>query len=261
MAPPSPCYHLPSAGELQQQMRATDEGTPFLVYRDRGCEAGEGERCQQHLFQLRDTRDRVTVGRTPAADLSLSGDRYVSRAHCVLERVGSGWVLVDDGLSRHGSFVRERDPDSPGGGKELRVHGRRRLSHGDELRLGKTKLVYHAPLAASESTTWVSGARTVELPEAPRRVLVALCRPYRSRDPFATPATNQQIASELFLAVETVKAHLRVLFDRLGVEKDVPQHHKRIRLVERAFQLGVISLPDLDEPEKPPAAAAHTNAP
>jgi hypothetical protein len=35
------------------------------------------------------------------------------------------------------------------------------------------------------------------------RVLIALCRPFNAGGSFATPATNQQIAGELFLSVAT----------------------------------------------------------
>ena len=41
-----------------------------------------------------------------------------------------------------------------------------------------------------------------------------------------------------------VKAHLRVLFAKFGIEQ-LPQNQKRTRLVERAFLSGVISEHDL----------------
>jgi hypothetical protein len=61
---------------------------------------------------------------------------------------------------------------------------------------------------------------------------------------FATPATNQQVADELFLSVDAVKTHLRVLFAKFGIEQ-LPQNQKRIRLVERAFYAGIITERDL----------------
>jgi DNA-binding CsgD family transcriptional regulator len=84
----------------------------------------------------------------------------------------------------------------------------------------------------------------VELSTSQRRVLIALCRPYKHRSSFASPATNHQIAEELFLSVDAVKTHLRVLFAKFGVA-DMPQNQKRIRLVERAFYSGLISERDL----------------
>jgi DNA-binding NarL/FixJ family response regulator len=75
-------------------------------------------------------------------------------------------------------------------------------------------------------------------------VLVALCRPFRDGAAFATPATNQQIAGELHLSVDAVKSHLRALFEKFGVT-DLPQNAKRVALVERALQSGLISERDL----------------
>ena len=60
----------------------------------------------------------------------------------------------------------------------------------------------------------------------------------------ATPATNKEIAEELFLSVEAVKAHLRGLFERFEVG-DVPQNQKRVALAERAFRTGSVTPRDL----------------
>jgi DNA-binding CsgD family transcriptional regulator len=153
-----------------------------------------------------------------------------------LERAGALWTLVDDGLSRNGSFVN---------GERLR--GRRRLVDGDELRFGDTIVVFRAPLPVFEETVPAEGtSEPVRISEAQRRVLVALCRPFRDGQAFATPASNQQIAAELFLSPDAVKTHMRALFQRLDVE-DLPQNKKRARLVELAFARGVIAARDLDD--------------
>jgi DNA-binding NarL/FixJ family response regulator len=76
-------------------------------------------------------------------------------------------------------------------------------------------------------------------------VLVALCRPFRDDQDFATPASNQEIADELVVSVEAVKTHLRAMFDRFGVG-DLPRSAKRVQLVKRAFQTGSISRRDLE---------------
>jgi DNA-binding NarL/FixJ family response regulator len=73
-----------------------------------------------------------------------------------------------------------------------------------------------------------------------REVLTALCRPLMGSNPFAAPASNRQIAEELFLSVPAVKLHLRALFDKFGVE-DLPQNEKRLALVGRARASGVIA--------------------
>jgi hypothetical protein len=112
--------------------------------------------------------------------------------------------------------------------------------------VGGTTIAFCAPSEASTSMRTVTsvGPRVADvLTPAQRRVLIALCRPFRDST-YSTPATNQQIADELFLSVDAVKTHLRVLFAKFGVEQ-LPQNQKRIRLVERAFYSGVISERDL----------------
>jgi pSer/pThr/pTyr-binding forkhead associated (FHA) protein len=153
----------------------------------------------------------------------------------VLELVGGECTLVDDGLSRNGSYVNGD-----------RVHGRRRLRDGDVLRFGNTLVQYREPVAETgDSTVAATGILTsASLSDAQRRVLVALCRPFKDGSEFATPATNQQIADELFLSVEAVKTHLRALFGKFEVE-DLPQNRKRLALAERALQSGLVSARDL----------------
>ena len=63
----------------------------------------------------------------------------------------------------------------------------------------------------------VSAAATVS--PAQRRVLVALCRPYKDGADFATPATNSEIGAELHLSVDAVKTHLRALFEKFGEDR------------------------------------------
>ena len=75
-------------------------------------------------------------------------------------------------------------------------------------------------------------------------MLVALARPFDEASAHATPATNQAIADELYLSVDAVKAHLRNLFTRFGVES-LPQNRKRAALVELALRTGAISRSEL----------------
>ena len=75
-----------------------------------------------------------------------------------------------------------------------------------------------------------------------RRILVSLCRPLRD-SAFATPSTNREIAEEVFLSVDAVKAHLRVLFERFGLE-DLPQNQKRARLAAVALLQGIVTARD-----------------
>jgi pSer/pThr/pTyr-binding forkhead associated (FHA) protein len=217
-----------TAGELKERIDAERRGAPFLVHRD-----AEG---RQRIYVLGEDRDRLSVGRSEAADVSLAFDPEVSRVHAELEHVGEEWTLTDDGLSRNGSFVNEE-----------RVVGRRRLRDGDALQFGDTLVLFRAPSQAGTGETVAAKDRPSlgSVTETQRRVLVALCRPFGAGSEFATPATNRQIADEVFLSVDAVKANLRALFERFEVG-DLPQNKKRIRLAELAVRSGIISPRDLD---------------
>jgi DNA-binding NarL/FixJ family response regulator len=75
---------------------------------------------------------------------------------------------------------------------------------------------------------------------AQRRVLVALCRPFADGSNYAAPASNQQIADEIFLSVESVKMHLRALFSTFGLN-ELPQNQKRAKLAETALRFGLVT--------------------
>ena len=160
--------------------------------------------------------------------MSLAWDPSVSSVHAEMTQLGAHWVLVDEGISRNGTFVNNE-----------RVSGRQRLRHGDVVRIGETSIAYHeATPEPVLQTVALDDGLIAAVTDAQRRVLVALCAPYREGDRFAAPAGNQQIADELFLSVEAVKTHLRELYRRFGLE-DLPQNQKRARLVERALMLGL----------------------
>ena len=218
--------HSASPAELQDRIRADGGGGPYLLFRD-----GAGE---QRIVALQS--DRMTVGRAPGCELALTWDGKVSGTHAQLELIGgSNWTVTDDGLSRNGSYVNGE-----------RVRQRRRLADGDVMLFGDTAILFRSPPHEVEETIpAIRESKIVELSPAQRRVLIALCRPFRDDDGFATPASNQQIADELVLSVEAVKTHLRALFEKFGVG-DLPRQAKRAELVKRAFQLGAISPRDLD---------------
>jgi pSer/pThr/pTyr-binding forkhead associated (FHA) protein len=216
--------HQSSPAELKARLDAERAGEPFLVYRAP----------QRGQVIVRLTAGRLSVGRGEGCDVRLAGDGDVSRLHAELERVGGIWTINDDGISRNGTFVNGE-----------RVGGRRRLRDGDSLRFGTTLLDFRDPAAVDTGETHLAGeSLEARLSAAQRRVLVALCRPFRDGNPYATPATNQQIADELVLSVDAVKTHMRALFDKFEVG-DVPQNRKRAKLVERAFHSGAIGSRDL----------------
>jgi FHA domain/Bacterial regulatory proteins, luxR family len=216
--------HSLSPAEHKALLDAERRGLPFLAYRD-----GVGDLRLSDLGE----RDRIVVGRTVANDVVLDWDQQVSRSHAQLERMGTDWVLVDDGLSRNGSHVNGE-----------RVLGRRRLADGDVLRLGRTTLVFRAPRTAYESTL-IEGDAPARLTDAERRVLVALCAPFVTEGAQApVPASNREIAAALNLSADGVKTHVRSLFVKLGVG-ELPQYQKRTELARRALDHGLVTRGDL----------------
>jgi hypothetical protein len=213
--------HASTPAELKERLEAERRGAPFLLFRD---DAG-----RQRIVELDVDAPRVTVGRRPENDVALPWDAEVSRVHAQLEPVGREWSLIDDGISRNGSYVNGE-----------RLDRRRRLRDGDRLCFGDTAVLFRAPGdAESTSTAAVSvGHNELPLTEVERKVLVALCRPLAD-SAYAPPATNREIAEEVHLSVDAVKAHLRVVFERAGLA-DLPQNQKRARLAALALVNGLV---------------------
>ena len=176
-------------------------------------------------------------------------DDETSRLHAVLERVGGEWTVVDDGLSQNGAFVgpaRHHRPPPAGGRRRLRcgapgsrsptrVGGRRGRLDREVAGAGERRTDHRRPDAGADRA----------LP------------PLRGGDAFAVPATNKQIADELFLSVDAVKSHLRPLFEKFALG-DLPQNAKRAALVERALMLGIVTERDLRAQSPPSARRAAT---
>jgi DNA-binding CsgD family transcriptional regulator len=214
--------HSLSPSALAALRAAEHVGLPFLAFKD-----GVGE---LRLELLQDS-ERLTIGRSDQNALALTWDPEVSRTHAQLELVGGDWTLVDDGLSRNGSFVNGE-----------RVVGRRRLDDGDMLRLGRSSLLFRAPGTVSDTTVVAGEAGLVRISEAQRRVLVALCRPLAES---GVPASNRQIAEELHLSPDGVKTHVRALFAKLGID-ELPQYRKRTELARRALDIGLVGRRDFE---------------
>ena len=165
--------HAVTAAELAARNAATRRGTPFLVYLD-----GDG---RQVIVDLEETSGTLVVGRQPGSDLCIDWDPSVSRVHARLERLGTHWTVVDDGLSRHGTFLHGE-----------RIDGRRRLGDGDLIGVGQSVIAYCDPVTGLPvSTAPVMAAVTPPpvLTPAQRRVLVELCRPLLDGSRRAPPAT------------------------------------------------------------------------
>jgi ATP/maltotriose-dependent transcriptional regulator MalT len=213
-----PDRHASTPGELQERLAAERATTPFIELRD-----AEGT---QQLVPL--TEEELTIGRTPASGLALVWDAQVSRSHATLEAIDGVWTVLDDGRSTNGTFVNEE-----------RVTGRRALHHLDVIRTGATRLRFHDPREASDLklTEVASEAVAPPLTAAQRRVLVALCRYAEG------PATNDEIAQELTVSVDTVKTHMRALFDAFHLGA-APPYRKRFELVRMAVDAGLVPPPE-----------------
>jgi hypothetical protein len=219
--------HVATPQELKERIDAERRGTPFVIYRD-----GDD---RQVIVALDPDATRLTVGRRHTNDIVLDWDSQISRVHAALERIGDDWTVIDDGLSRNGTYL-----------NGSRVTSRQRLRDGDVLNVGGVALAFRAPSddSGSRPTVTALGPHVGErLTPAQRRVLVALCRPFKDSS-FATPATNQQIADELVISVDAVKSTLRALFEIFGVDA-LPQNQKRASLALQALRTGVVTRRDL----------------
>ena len=207
--------------EQASRQQAEQLGEPFLVYRGRGG--------RQTVFTLHRGKNRATIGRGPSNDIPLPWDTAVSRVHAELERVGDTWTLVDDGLSRSGTLLNGE-----------RIRARRKLRDGDVIQAGETQIALRIPRPKRKKAGKAAASSTnaPQLTQTQRRVLEALCRPYKETE-FATPATNQAIAEELFLSSDAVKAHIRGLVTKFGLD-ELPISQRRPALAMRAMQLGLV---------------------
>jgi len=142
--------------------------SPFLVYRDGGG--------HQQLVALEDRRERVTVGRERSTDVHLDWDLQASRVHAAFERLGGAWTVVDDGLSRNGTYVNGE-----------RVKGRRRLADGDVVRCGSTELLFQTPDRDAGHGMTVEPGATAVLPvvERPAKADAAVVDTLAAAAPFA----------------------------------------------------------------------------
>ena len=173
---------------------------------------------------------RSTIGKADENDLALPDDPTASGLHAVLEQFPAGWCVTDLGSS-NGTWVNGE-----------RIWSAHRLRHGDELRIGQTRLVFRDFAQAVGSATEIE-AEAPMLTTRERDVLVALCRPLLARDLFTEPASTRAIADELVITQAAVKQHLANLFDKFGIPAG--DSHRRARLANEALRRGAVSLSQL----------------
>lgn len=103
--------------DLDTIMRLSD-GTALLIS-TRGAVSGS-----RYLLD----EGEITVGRDPRADILLD-DSTVSRSHAVFRRVNGAYSVIDAG-SLNGTYVNRQRVDQ------------KQLNNGDEIMIGKFRLVY-----------------------------------------------------------------------------------------------------------------------
>jgi DNA-binding CsgD family transcriptional regulator len=171
--------------------------------------------------------ERITVGTLDSNDVVVDAEG-VSRVHAVFELFGDAWCVRDLG-SRNGTFVN--------GG---RIIGEHALHPGDEIVLGRLRLLFHGPAHGPET-----GAIAQPPPLTPRErdVLVALCRPLLAGDAFTEPASIRAIAAELVVSEAAVKQHLTRLYGKFDL--DSQGERRRVQLANAAVSTGAVKLSDL----------------
>jgi pSer/pThr/pTyr-binding forkhead associated (FHA) protein len=174
--------------------------------------------------------ERTTVGKAAENDIPLSDDPTASHLHAVLERFPAAWCVTDLGSS-NGTWVNGE-----------RIWSSCRLRHGDEIRVGQTRLIFRDAPGAADAQTEAEGA-SPSLTARERDVLVALCRPLLDRDMFTEPASTRAIADELVITQAGVKQHLVNLYDKFGVAAG--DSNRRSRLANEALRRGAVSLSEL----------------
>lgn len=169
----------------------------------------------------------MTVGTLESNDVVLDADG-VSRVHAVLERFGDTWSVRDLG-SRNGTFV-----------NGARIIGDRALQAGDEILLGRLRLLFHGPTRGKQTAAI---AQAPAITQRERDVLLALCRPLLTGDAFTEPASTRAIAAELVVSEAAVKQHLSRLYVKFDVSAQ--SERRRAQLANAAVARGAVRLGDL----------------
>jgi pSer/pThr/pTyr-binding forkhead associated (FHA) protein len=173
--------------------------------------------------------DRATIGKGAENKISLSGDPTVSRLHAVIERFDTGWCVSDLGSS-NGTYLNGE-----------RIWAAQRLRNGDEIRVGRTRLLFRDADDLGRTVTETDEGAPRLTPRE-RDVLVVLCKPLLARDQFTEPSSIKEIAAELVVSDAAVKQHLQNLYDKFGV---AVADRRRTRLANEAIRRGAVRLADL----------------
>lgn len=213
---------LASTEDLAARREAEQRGAPFLLLRD-----ASGV---QRIVELESRAASLTIGRRPEADVPLSWDPEVSRLHAELECKAGEWTLVDDGVSQNGTYV-----------NGLRIHGRRRLTDGDLVRVGQTTIAFCDPGEAGLGVTLAPGelGATPRFSEQQQRILRGLCRPLLGDGEGVVPAADGEIADATGIAQDVVATELDHLGRSFGLEA-MPRDDQRAEIALLALRSGLV---------------------
>jgi pSer/pThr/pTyr-binding forkhead associated (FHA) protein len=213
---------LATPEDLEARREAEKVGNPFLLLRD-----DQGE---QRIIALDENAGSVTVGRRLEADVPLAWDPEVSRLHAELEFKAGEWTLCDDGFSQNGTYV-----------NGLRIHGRRRLTDGDLVRIGQTAIAFCDPGISGLGVTLAPGELGIapKFSEQQQRILRALCRPLMGDGEGINPAPDAEIAAETGIPEEVVTTELDHLGRSFGLA-DMPANDRRAEIALLALRSGLV---------------------
>jgi DNA-binding CsgD family transcriptional regulator len=178
---------------------------------------------------------RMTIGRGLENDIAIA-DPEASAVHAALEPLAGAWT-VRDLTSRNGTFV-----------NGTRVLTERPLHRGDEIRIGRSRLVYRPDSSTVAIDLTATPHGVPDLTRRERDVLLAL---FNGRVPdaaFVEPASTREIALVLHVTDAAVKQHLVKLYDKFGL--NLPTERTRARLANEALRRGVISVADIRPPAR-----------
>jgi hypothetical protein len=217
---------LATPEDLEARREAEKGGTPFLLLRD--------DKGEQRIIALDQQAGSVTVGRRLEADVPLAWDPEVSRLHAELECKAGEWTLCDDGFSQNGTYV-----------NGLRIHGRRRLTDGDLVRIGQTSIAFCDPGSTGLGVTLAPGelGTAPKFSEQQQRILRALCRPLMGDGEGINPASDAEIAAVTGVAEEIVATELDHLGRSFGLD-DMPPKDQRAEIALLALRSGLVKADD-----------------
>jgi pSer/pThr/pTyr-binding forkhead associated (FHA) protein len=172
---------------------------------------------------------QITVGRAGGNTITVA-DEQASAVHAVFEPLAGVWT-VRDLSSRNGTFVNGE-----------RLDTQRPLRRGDEIRIGRCRLVFRAETGADPLDATAVPAGVPEVTRRERDVLIALFGGRVPGDVFFEPASTRETAAALHVSDAAVKQHILNLYDKFGLNDS---DRNRARLANEALRRGVVSVADL----------------